>query len=87
MARLMALSPLGYATFQTVHELCVLVAELTNRLISTSKAARNGSVEGVHLCELVIAQRTDTALDASQRTGSVLLVEASDKAARVSAPP
>nr|DAK00157.1 MAG TPA: hypothetical protein [Caudoviricetes sp.] len=66
----------GHAAFQTVHELCVLVAELTDRLISTSKAARNGSIEGVHLCELVIAKRADATLDASQRTGSVLLVEA-----------
>lgn len=30
----------------------------------------------VHLCQLVIAQRADTALDARQRTGGILLVEA-----------
>nr|DAM77554.1 MAG TPA: hypothetical protein [Caudoviricetes sp.] len=66
----------GHAAFQTIHELCVLVAELTDRLISTSKTARNGSVEGVHLCELVIAQRADAALDACQRAGGILLVEA-----------
>ena len=49
---------------------------LTDRLISTSKAARNGSVEGVHLRQLVIAQRANTALDTRQRTGGILLVEA-----------
>nr|DAH80004.1 MAG TPA: hypothetical protein [Caudoviricetes sp.] len=66
----------GHAAFQTVHELCVLVAELTDGAIHARKAVCDVGVHAVHLHQLVIAQRADAALDASQRTGSVLLVEA-----------
>nr|DAZ45020.1 MAG TPA: hypothetical protein [Caudoviricetes sp.] len=66
----------GHAAFQTVHKLCVLVAELTDSVVHACKAVRNVGVDAVHLCQLVIAQRADAALDASQRTGGILLVEA-----------
>ena len=53
-----------------------MVAKLTDGLIGAGKSASNSGVEGVHLYQLVIAQRADTALDARQRAGGILLVEA-----------
>lgn len=77
----------GHAAFQSVHQLCVLVAKLTDGAVYARKAVRNVGVDAIDLRQLVIAQRADTALDARQRAGGILLVEASDRAARVSAPP
>ena len=66
----------GHAAFQTVHELCVLVANLTDGAVHACKAVRNVGVDAVHLCQLVIAQRADTALDSRQRAGGILLIKA-----------
>ena len=77
----------GHAALQTVHQLCVLVAKLTNGTVHARKAVRNVGVDAIDLRQLVIAQRANTPLNASQGTGSVLLVEAFRQSARVSAPP